>query len=189
MKIIPFGTISDSKVWKKNSTRPGREHNRKFNSCFRTRWSWVRYIWSELTGLLPATRPRTVIARFSRFEDRQQTLRNSSKLKNTNICVNEDLCESSLQARKEQLLELRKARAEGKVAYFSHTRLIVKAMRTTRRAEEGDYSPRGELGSGRDSAVSGCWSGGRCRIRDCERYKPRPGTHPVSPLSSRCRGN
>ena len=82
------------------------------------------------------TRPRTVIARFTRFEDRQRTLRNSSKLKNTNIYVNEDLCEASLQTRKAQLPELRKARAEGKVAYFSHTRLIVKERREQREQQE-----------------------------------------------------
>lgn len=84
------------------------------------------------------TRPRTVIARFTRFEDRQQTLRNSSKLKHTNIYVNEDLCEASLQARKAQLPELRKARAEGKVAYFSHTRLVVKERREQR--QEGSQA-------------------------------------------------
>ncbi|KAK3890813.1 hypothetical protein Pcinc_005258 [Petrolisthes cinctipes] len=50
-----------------------------------------------------STRPRTVVARFRKFEDRQAALRNSAKLKNTNIYINEDLCESSVTARKVQL--------------------------------------------------------------------------------------
>lgn len=75
------------------------------------------------------SRPRTIVARFCRFSDRQQALRNSPKLKNTNIYLNEDLCEASVQERKAQLPELRKARAEGKIAYFSYTKLVVKERR------------------------------------------------------------
>ncbi len=41
-----------------------------------------------------STRPRTIVARFSKFEDRQSTLRNSAELKNANIYINEDLCEA-----------------------------------------------------------------------------------------------
>lgn len=74
-------------------------------------------------------RPRTIVARFFRYSDRQQALRNSSKLKNSNIYLNEDLCEASVQVRKAQLPELRKARAEGKIAYFSYTKLVVKERR------------------------------------------------------------
>lgn len=81
------------------------------------------------TNMAAASRPRTVIARFVKFEDRQVALRNSAKLKNTNIYLNEDLCESSMQLRREQLPEMRKARAEGKIAYFSHTRLVIKDRR------------------------------------------------------------
>lgn len=72
------------------------------------------------------TRPRTVVARFTSFSDRQLALKNASKLKNTNIYINEDLCEASVQLRKAQLSDLRKARAEGKIAYFSHTKLVIR---------------------------------------------------------------
>ena len=47
-------------------------------------------------------------------------------MKGTNIFINEDLCESSLEKRKNQLPELQKAGREGKIAYFSHTRLVVR---------------------------------------------------------------
>lgn len=71
-------------------------------------------------------RPRTVVARFKSFADRQQALRNSPRLRNTHIYINEDLCDSSVQVRKAQLPQLKKAREEGKIAYFNHTKLIVK---------------------------------------------------------------
>lgn len=74
-------------------------------------------------------RPRTIVARLSRYSDRQQALRSSPKLKNTNIYLNEDLCEASVQERRAQLPELRRARAAGKIAYFSHTRLVIRERR------------------------------------------------------------
>lgn len=88
-------------------------------------------------------RPRTIVARFCRYSDRQQALRNSPKLKNTNIYLNEDLCEASVQVRKAQLPELRKARAEGKIAYFSYTKLVVKERRerTRRISTSADSCP------------------------------------------------
>ncbi|MPC78603.1 hypothetical protein E2C01_073095 [Portunus trituberculatus] len=43
------------------------------------------------------SRPRAVVARFVNFADRQQAIRNSSKVKSTNIFISEDLCESSVQ--------------------------------------------------------------------------------------------
>ena len=70
-------------------------------------------------------RPRTIIARFHNYADRDYFLRNSHKLKGTRIYINEDLSQASLK-RKEQLPLLQKARSEGKTAYFSHTRLIIK---------------------------------------------------------------
>ena len=71
-------------------------------------------------------RPRTIVAKFLRFGDRELVLRNSSKLKGSNIFVNEDLCEASLEKRKNQLPRLQEARRNGKIAYFRHTNLIVK---------------------------------------------------------------
>lgn len=72
---------------------------------------------------------RTIVARFCRYSDRQLALRISPKLKSTNIYLNEDLCKASVHERKAQLPELCKARAEGKIAYFSCTKLVVKERR------------------------------------------------------------
>lgn len=70
-------------------------------------------------------RPRTIVAGFCWYSDHQQAFINSPKLKNANIYLNEDLCEGSVQEQK----ELQKARAEGKIAYFSCTNLVVKERR------------------------------------------------------------
>lgn len=43
---------------------------------------------------------------------------------------NEDLCPASQAAKKAQLPLLKQAKSEGKVAYFRHTRLIIKEKRT-----------------------------------------------------------
>ena len=81
-----------------------------------------------------APKHRSIVARFCWFSDLQQALRNSPKLRKTNIFLNEDLYFASAQERKAQLPELRRARAEGKIAYFVHTRLVIreKRMETSR---------------------------------------------------------
>lgn len=86
------------------------------------------------------------------------------------------ICESSLQLRKAKLSQLKKARLEGKVAYFSHTKLVIKE-----RSSASSHSGRGpgngepggsEAGGGGSSATAeasvsivkiqpqGCPSGG-----------------------------
>ena len=97
-------------------------------------------------------RPRTIVARFHKFEDRQQALRNSSKLKNSRIYINEDLCEASLQLRKAQLPDLKRARADGKIAYFSHTKLIVRDRREDR-SDSSETVEQSTLSLGPDDAV------------------------------------
>ena len=77
-------------------------------------------------GLRNSTKPRTIVAKFLKFTHRQEILRNSFKLKGSQIFINEDLCETSINKRKEQLEELREAKKAGKTAYFVHTRLVVR---------------------------------------------------------------
>ena len=109
------------------------------------------------------SRPRTIITRFTRFTDREQALRNSAKLRNTNIYINEDLCEASVQIRKEKLPELKKARSEGKIAYFSHTKLIIKERGSTENdMASGEAGPESVItGDGETSAASVAGRGGR----------------------------
>lgn len=82
--------------------------------------------------------PRTIVARFERFGDREAVLRNARKLKGTRIYVNEDLCPASQELKKSQFPLLKQAREAGKIAYFRHTKLIVKDRTTQQSRDSGD---------------------------------------------------
>ncbi|KAK4290352.1 hypothetical protein Pmani_036740 [Petrolisthes manimaculis] len=77
-------------------------------------------------GTTNSSYPRTTMVRFEKFSDREAAIRNAKKLKGTGIYLNEDLCPASMEKRKEQLPLLKKAKDEGKIAYFRHTRLIIR---------------------------------------------------------------
>lgn len=70
--------------------------------------------------------PRTIVARFKHFSDREAAMRNARKLKGSGIYFNEDLCPASQEIIKKQLPLLKQARADGKIAYFKYTKLIIK---------------------------------------------------------------
>ena len=76
-------------------------------------------------------RCQTVLVRFKKLNDRNQILRNTRKLKNSNIYINEDLCEGTLLSRKAKIPELKNARESGKIAYFKGDKLIIKNRNLT----------------------------------------------------------
>ena len=65
---------------------------------------------------------RPVIVRFNKFSDREAVLRNCTKLKGTNIHLNEDLSPASQATKKEKTPLLKQARREGKIAFFRHSK-------------------------------------------------------------------
>ena len=71
-------------------------------------------------------RPRPIVARFTRYCDREAAMRNAKKLRGTNIYLNDDLCAASQAIKNSQMPQMKQARAAGKIAYFRHTKLIVK---------------------------------------------------------------
>ena len=71
-------------------------------------------------------RPRPIVARFTRYSDREAVMRSAKKLRGTNIYINDDLCAASQGIKKAQMPQLKQARAQGKIAFFRHTKLIVK---------------------------------------------------------------
>lgn len=85
---------------------------------------------SHRVGVSTSSHSRPVVVRFMNFGDREAVLRNARKLKGTGIFINEDLCPASLEERKKQFPLLKKAREEGKVAFFRHTRLIIREKTT-----------------------------------------------------------
>ena len=56
----------------------------------------------------------------------EAVLRNARKLKGTRIFINEDLCAASQAKKQSQFPLMKKARSQGKIAYFKYTRLIIK---------------------------------------------------------------
>ena len=74
-------------------------------------------------------RPRTIIAKFARFRDREAAFRNAKVLRRDGIAVKEDLCQASRKKRAEQWPTLQEAWKEGKRAFFNHTKLVVKGPR------------------------------------------------------------
>ena len=74
--------------------------------------------------------PRTVIAKLSSNEQRNNCLRNSSKLMGTNIFINEDVSPATQAIRNSKMDELRAKRQQGYIAYFSGTRIICKPRRS-----------------------------------------------------------
>ena len=74
------------------------------------------------TGQFNTSRHRPIIARFQRYCDRDAVMRNASKLRGTRIFINEDLCPTSQQIRKDQIPLLKQARANSKLAYFRYTK-------------------------------------------------------------------
>ena len=69
--------------------------------------------------------PRTIIARFSSHSIRDAAIKNTWRLKNTGIFINEDLCEDTRRKRREKLPLLKSARESGKIAYFRRSQLII----------------------------------------------------------------
>ena len=62
---------------------------------------------------------RTIIARFLRYSDRERAFKCGRKLKDTNFKMFEDIRKELHELRKMQMAKLKKARKDGKRAYFS----------------------------------------------------------------------
>lgn len=71
-------------------------------------------------------RPRTIVAKFLHFKDKQYVLYNSRKLKNSGIFLNEDFSKETNAIRKELSVKMWEKRREGKFAYISYDRLVVR---------------------------------------------------------------
>ena len=95
-------------------------------------------------GKADSSTSRTIITRFEKFSDREAALRNARKLKGTGIYINEDLCPASQALKNSQLPRMKQARLEGKIAYFRHTRLIIKERTTQPPQNTGPTIPHGD---------------------------------------------
>ncbi|XP_063855967.1 uncharacterized protein LOC135097826 isoform X1 [Scylla paramamosain] len=110
-------------------------------------------------------KPRTIVARFSRFCDREAVVRNANKLKGTNIFLNDDLCPASQAAKNAQMPLLKQAKAQGKIAFFRHTKLIVRERYNDDGASVAAAGRRGQqpAGDAVNAAVGEAATGGGVR--------------------------
>lgn len=90
------------------------------------------------------TTPRTIVARFEHYGEREAVLRNARKLKGTGIYINEDLCPASQEIIRGKLPLLKQARSEGKIAYFKYTRLIIRDRTNPRSLQTADGAAGGD---------------------------------------------
>ena len=67
---------------------------------------------------------RTIIARFFRYSDRERVFKCGRKLKDTNFKMFEDIQKELHELWKVQMDKFKKARKEGKRAYFSKSELV-----------------------------------------------------------------
>lgn len=107
-------------------------------------------------GPVNPSRPRPVVVRFEKYSDRETVIRNAKKLKGTGIYISEDLCPASQEIKMKQLPLLKKARDEGKIAYFRHTRLIIKE----KTGQQSSFSTIAADPTHRGAGPTPCSSGG-----------------------------
>ena len=74
-----------------------------------------------------APRPsRPIVFKLNSFKDREAILKRAKDRRPTGVFFNKDFSQRVLEARKRQLPDLKKHREEGKIAYFSYDRLVVR---------------------------------------------------------------
>ncbi|XP_068742255.1 uncharacterized protein [Montipora capricornis] len=71
-------------------------------------------------------KPRTVVCKFTSYKAKESILKAARRMKPEGIHIFEDLAEETMEKRRAQLPQLRQAKAQGKIAYFSLDRLIIK---------------------------------------------------------------
>ena len=98
---------------------------------------------------------RAIVAKMSSYEHRTSCLKNSAKLKGSNIFLNEDVSPATQSIRNSKMAELQDARQRGLIAYFSGTKLVTRIKRSTHSSYENAASLGTEDGtaSRRDNAV------------------------------------
>ena len=74
-------------------------------------------------------KPRTIMVKFTSFKDRELLLQKARQVKPRGIFVNEDYSSKTLMKRKELIPKMMALRAEGKYAYISFDKLVVKDHR------------------------------------------------------------
>ena len=71
-------------------------------------------------------KPRTIVCKLYDWKEREAILKAARRLKPHGIHIYEDLAEETMAKRRELLPKLKRAKEEGKIAYFSYDKLVIK---------------------------------------------------------------
>ena len=96
--------------------------------------------YTDAEGRRIPEKPRAIIARFSSWKQKQMVTKAAREIRPSGFMFADDFSDLSLARRKAKLPELRKAREEGKVAYFAVDKLIIKnkSPRTRQQSNPAD---------------------------------------------------
>ena len=70
-------------------------------------------------------KPRTIVCKLLNYKQKEEILRNTKKLKGSNIFINEDFCYETMQYRKKLWEEVKNLRSQGKIAYLNYRSIVV----------------------------------------------------------------
>lgn len=104
---------------------------------------------SSVEGAAARSKPRMVLVRFNKISERQSVMKQSSKLKGTNVFLNDDVCRATMDIRRGKLEELKMKRKQGFIAYFSGADIkVVGRRQNTVVSENGEEDEAAAVLSG-----------------------------------------
>ena len=75
-------------------------------------------------------RARSIVCRLYDWKDKNHILKQARIQKPTGLFINEDVAETTMEKRREQMPKLRQAKQNGKIAYFVLDKLVIKDKRS-----------------------------------------------------------
>ena len=69
-------------------------------------------------------RPRTIVMKLLRLKDKTKIFQNANKLKGQNIFINNDFSKATLELKKDFMIEVKRLRELGKIAYLNYTTIV-----------------------------------------------------------------
>ena len=76
------------------------------------------------SGRKSRSKPRRTVCKLLQFKDKQNILRKAKLLKGTNIFINKDYCQDTVEYRKELCEEVKVLRSQGKIAYLNYRSIV-----------------------------------------------------------------
>ena len=70
-------------------------------------------------------KPRTIVCKLLNYKQKEEILRNTKKLKGSNIFINEDFCYETMQYRKKLWEEVKNLQSQGKIVYLNYQSIVV----------------------------------------------------------------